>query len=49
MIPTEKWDIRRGTKVFCLPLFELKHDFLEMADTVKPLTAVIYMDGYFSC
>lgn len=49
MIPTEKWNIRRGTKVFCSLLFQLKHDFLETADTVKPLTAVIYMDGYLSC
>jgi len=34
--------IRRGTKVFCSSYFQLQHNFLETADTVKVLTAVIY-------
>lgn len=39
---TAKQCIRRGSKVFCSLQFQLKHDFLETADTVKALTAVIY-------
>lgn len=45
---TAKQCLRIGTKVFYSLHFQLKHDFLEIADTVKMLTAVIYMDGYFS-